>query len=211
MRRGRILLLAIAACVLCFSASASGSAPSAQRYSKAPHATALRGTKVGKIMTNDELFEQVPFNTNKQTACSPTDPGIDWRGLKVRAPSQVVMPEKGAVLKTLVVPLCGIYRINLAQAVRYPGPLILVVTDVATGKAYVSPVVDRDPNITIPPPPPPPLDASAFEGMFSSTYFNVDVASYVTLPLRPARYSVKVEWAGYQSNELRIDVIQGSS
>jgi len=197
----------IATCVLCFSASASGSALFVYRYPPAADVTSPRDAKVGKIMTDDDLFEHVPFDTNKQSACSPADPGIEWRGLKVRVPSEVALPKKNTPHFALVIPLCGIYRINLAQAIRFPGPLTLIVTDIATGKTYRGPIVDRDPNITIPPPPSPPLNASAFEGVFSSTYFNVDVASYVALPLQPSRYRLKVEWAGYQSNEVTIAVV----
>lgn len=159
-------------------------------------------------MADEKVFDDVPFDTNKQTACSPADPGIDWRGLKVRAPSQIVMPKKATPQIALVIPLCGMYRINLTQAFRHPGPLALIVADIATGKTYHSPILYRDPNPTIPPPPSPPLDAAAFEGIFSSTYFNVDVASYVALPLQPARYRLRVEWAGYQSNEIDIAVVQ---
>jgi hypothetical protein len=160
------------------------------------------------MMTDDELFENVPFGTNKQTTCSPVEPDIDWRGVKVRAPSQVVLTGKGASHSALIIPLCGIYRINLAKAIRHPGPRMLIVTDVDTGQSYRGPIVNRDPNITIPPPRSRPRDPAAFEGIFSGTYFNVDVASYVALPLQPARYRVKVEWSGYESNEVSIAVVQ---
>lgn len=201
-------LFVLTACFLCSSASASSGDLFAQRYSPTTDAQNSPGAKVEKTMTDDELFEYVPFDTNKQTACSPVDPGIDWRGLKVRAPSQVLIPGKDAPHLSLVIPLCGMYRVNLAQAIRYPGPLTLIATDVATGKTYRGPIVDRDPNIAIPPPPLQPLNAADFEGMFSSTYFNVDMASYVALPLQSARYRLKVEWAGYRSNEVSIAVVQ---
>jgi hypothetical protein len=160
------------------------------------------------MMTDDKLFEHVPFDTDKQTACSPAERGIDWRGVQVRAPSQVVLPAKDAPHSTLIIPLCGIYRINLAKAIRHPGPLTLIVTDISTGQLYRGAIVDRDPHPRVPPPPSRPLDPAAFEGIFSGTYFNYDVASYVALPLQPARYRVKVEWSGYESNEVSIAVVQ---
>jgi hypothetical protein len=160
------------------------------------------------MITDDELFENVPFDTNKQTACSPAEPGIEWRGVKVRAPSQVVLPGKDAPHPALIIPLCGIYRINLAKAIRHPGPVTLIVTDVASGQTYRGAIVDRDPHPSVSPPPRPPLDPADFEGIFSGTYFNFDVASYVALPLQAARYRVKVEWSGYESNEVSVAVVE---
>jgi hypothetical protein len=84
---------------------------------------------------------------------------------------------------------------------------MLIVTDVDTGQSYRGAIVNRDPNITIPPPRSRPRDPAAFDGIFSDTYFIVDVASYVALPLQPARYRVKVEWSGYESNEVSVAVV----
>jgi hypothetical protein len=201
-------LLAPAVCVLCLTAIASHDALSRQTNSPVAHTTTPRSLTVDKMRTDDDLFENVPFDTNEQTACSPAEPSVDWRGVQVRAPSQVILPGKGPPHSALIIPLCGIYRISLAKAIRHPGPRTLIVTDADTGQSYRGPIVDRDPNITIPPPRLPRRDPAAFEGIFSGNYFNVNVASYVALPLQPARYRVKVEWSGYESNEVSIAVVQ---
>jgi hypothetical protein len=85
---------------------------------------------------------------------------------------------------------------------------MLIVTDVTTGQTFRGALVDRDPNILIPPPQSAPFDPAILENQASGSYFNLDVASYVALPLQPARYRVKVEWSGYQSNEVSISVVQ---
>lgn len=206
--RSSTSLCITAVCVLCLSLIAGCYAPSQQPDTPVSHPTARPSLTVNKMMTDDKLFENVPFGTNKQTACSPAELGIEWRGVKVRAPSQVVLPGKDTPHSALIIPLCGIYRINLAKAMRHPGPRMLIVTDVDTGQSYRGPIVNRDPSITIPPPRSPRRDPAAFEGIFSGSYFNVDVASYVALPLKPARYRVKVEWSGYESNEVSVAVVQ---
>jgi hypothetical protein len=206
--RARTPLIATAVCVLSLSVVASYYALSQRPDLLVAHPAIPPSLKVDKIMIDDKLFEHVPFDTNEQTACSPAEPGIEWRGVKVRAPSQVTLPGKDAPDSALSIPLCGIYRINVVKAIQHPGPLMLVVTDITTGQSYRGAIIDRDPNITIPPPPSPPLDPADFEGIFSGTYFNYDVASYVALPLQPARYRVKVEWSGYESNEVSIAVVQ---
>jgi len=128
--------------------------------------------------------------------------------VKVRAPSKVFMPGKDDPYSALVMPLCGFYIMNVAKAARHPGPLMLIVTDIASGKTYRGPIVDRDPHPRVPPPRSRRRDPADLEGIFSGTYFNFDVASYVALPLQPARYRVKVEWSGYESNEVSITVVQ---
>jgi hypothetical protein len=161
------------------------------------------------MMTDDKLFDQVPFGKNERTVCSPEDPGpgFDWRGVLVRAPSKVVLPDQDAPSSTFIIPLCGIYTINLAKAIRNPGLQVLVVTNDSTGQTYRGKVVDRDPDLRIPPPPTPRLRAEDYEHQAFGGYLNVNVTSYVALPLQPARYRVKVEWSGYESNEVSIAVV----
>lgn len=115
--------------------------------------------------------------------------------LLVHAPSEVVLPDKDAPSSILIIPLCGIYTINLAKAIRHPGRQVLIVTDDLTGQTYRGEIVDRDPNLLIPPPPTRRLRAEDFEHQAFGGYLNVNVASYVALPLQPARYRVKVEWS----------------
>jgi hypothetical protein len=195
-------------CVLCLSVIISCYASPQQPESLIAYPVAPSSSNLNEIMTDDKLFENVPFNTNKQTACSPAEPGIDWLGVKVRAPSRVFMPDKEAPHSAIIMPLCGLYFMNVATAIRNPGPLMLIVTDIATGKMYRGPIVDRDPHPRVPPPPSPPLNPANFENQDFGNYFNYDVASYVALPLQSAHYRVKVEWHGYESNEVSIAVVQ---
>ncbi|MEW6369351.1 MAG: hypothetical protein AB1584_00340 [Pseudomonadota bacterium] len=162
------------------------------------------------MTNNDKLFEQVRFGKNERTVCSPEDPGpgFDWRGILVRAPSKVVLPDPVAPGSTLVIPLCGTYTINLAKAIRNPGRQVLMVTDDFTGQTYRGEIVDREPDLLIRPPRTRRLRAEDYEHQAFGGYLNVNVASYLALPLRPARYRVKVEWSGYESNEVSVAVVQ---
>jgi hypothetical protein len=197
-----------AVCILCVSVIASSDALAQQPDSPVTHSTAPSSLTVSKMVTDDELFMNVPFDTDKQTACSPEDQGVDWFGVKVRAPSQVVLPAKDAAHSALVIPLCGIYMINLAKAIRHPGRQVLIVTDDFSGQTYRGEIVDRDSNLLIPPPKSRRLRAEDYEHQAFGGYLNINVASYVALPLQPARYRVKVEWSGYESNEVSVAVVQ---
>jgi hypothetical protein len=207
--RSRRWLLAISAFVLCLSATASYYALSRHSPSRVAHRMTPPSLTVKKTMTDDRLFEQVPFDTEKKNACSPVNPGFGWRGVKVRTPSQVVLPSQNAAHSALVLPLCGAYTLDIAMMSLHPGPLMLIVTDDATGKISRGPIVDRDAGHSIPPPPGSPIDPEMYKNQAFGSYFNYDVASYVELPLQPARYRVKVEWGGYESNEVIVDVVQG--
>jgi hypothetical protein len=63
-------LLAAAVCVLCLAAIASPDALSRQAKSLVEHPVPLSSSTLNEMMPDDKLFENVPFNTNKQTACS---------------------------------------------------------------------------------------------------------------------------------------------
>jgi len=209
LRRSKIALLASAVCALCFSAVAAYIGASKPSHSPAGGKPTQRSLTVNNMMNDDKSFDNVPFDRDEPAACSPADPGFGWRGLKVRAPSHVVLPDKDSPHSAFIVPLCGRFCVNVAKAIRNPGLQILIVTDEATGHTYRGPIVEREADLLIPPPRSAPLKAEDYEHQAFDGYLNVNVASYVALPLHPARYRLKVEWAGYVSNEVSIAVVQG--
>lgn len=207
--RSRKLLLAIAVSGLSISATTGYYALSRHTPSRAAHPMTSPSLTGEKNMTDDKLFDHVPFDTEKKNACSPINPGFGWRGLKVRAPSQVVLPGKSAAHSALVLPLCGTYTLDMAKMSLRPGRLMLIVTDDASGKIFRAPIVDRDAGHSIPQPPGASIDPEIYKDQAFGSYFNYDVASYMELPLQPARYRVKAEWGAYESNEVIVDVVQG--
>jgi hypothetical protein len=158
------------------------------------------------MMTDDSLFQKVPLDTNQQTACSPADPGINWRGVVLRAPSRIIMPEKASQYSPFIIPICGLYLVDVASTFRHPGPKILVFTDDASGKTYRGALVKPDPEPTVAPPQLRPVNPNTKQAFGS--YFNVNVTDYITLPMQAARYRVKIEYAGYESNELVIAIVK---
>jgi len=71
--RSWTLLPAIAVCFFCLPAITSGCAPSQRPNLHVAHYATRSSSTLNEMMNDDELFENVPFDTNKQTACSPTD------------------------------------------------------------------------------------------------------------------------------------------
>ncbi|MCC2954921.1 hypothetical protein LK542_04735 [Massilia sp. IC2-477] len=157
-------------------------------------------------MADEKLFQQVPLDTNEQTPCSPEDPGFNWRGVVIRAPSTIILPKRTAQLATVTIPICGLYLVDVANKFRYPGPKILIFSDDSSGQTYKGALVKRNIEPTIPPPPSQPINPSS-KAAFSE-YFNVNAAAYLALPIQPARYRVSIEYAGYRSNEVMISVVE---
>src|SRR5690606_18266943 len=104
-----------------------------------------------------------------------------------------------------IIPICGLYLVNAADTVRYPGPLVLIVTDSQSGQIYKGEVVKEDPDPIIPQPRSSRPSLSSKQAFGS--YFNVNVVDYVKLPLQPARYRVKVEYAGHHSDDVNIEIV----
>lgn len=194
------------ACLPAFAGAADPlSAPQSAQY------TGIVGSAAqADAMDDDRPFHDVPLGTTERTACSPPEPDFEWRGVVLRAPARVTLTAATARSRELVIPLCGLYTVDLAMALRHPGRLALVVTDITTGASYRGELVDRDPSPIIPPPRTlraPRPDPERLAKMASASNFNVDAAAYVTLPALPARYRIRAEFAGYRSNEVDVEVL----
>jgi hypothetical protein len=204
----RLALVAIAARLVVVLAIGSANAVPMPQPNAAVAGAPMRSSPGAEMMFDDKLFEKVSLETSEQNACSPTDPGTNWRGVILRAPSQVFLPDPNSPRSALTIPLCGLYFVDVPSALRHPGPMVLIVVDDISGDVYRGAIATQDPHPTIPPPPSPPLDPALYANQAYGSYFNVDVASYVALPLRPARYRLIVEYAGHRSNEVHVEVVQ---
>ena len=154
---------------------------------------------------DDSVFHNVPLNTHEPHACSPTDPGGNWRGILVRAPSRVA-PREHETHAALTLPLCGLYRLG-AASVMGQKPMTLVITDHDSKQVYRAEVIEQDSSPEEPPPPSAPLDPAELATMTIGSHFNLDVTTYVALPAGPAHYDIVVEYAGQRSNQVSIVVL----
>lgn len=159
------------------------------------------------IMVDDKLFEQVPLGTSKQTECSPPEPDVSSRGVAIRAPSRVSLPSNDSKQSTLIIPLCGVYFVDVLTAFQKPGGMVLIIKNGITGEIHRAHVLERDPSSKALPPSRPPLDPSKYANQAFGSFFNINVTSYLELPPVPALYHIKVEFCGYQSNEVTVAVV----
>jgi hypothetical protein len=81
--------------------------------------------------------------------------------------------------------------------------------DKNTGQVFSGPVVKLNPSPRVPPPiQAPPLNSRQLEGLASGGYFNHSLADYVELPQESAIYDVHVEFRGFESNIVTIELVR---
>lgn len=161
---------------------------------------------------NQQLFLNVPLNTNEPTPCSPSEPDINWRGIVINAPKQVTFKhgkKVGEYGAFAAIPICGYYLLNV-PLVPWTKPKRLFAVDKDTGVIYSGDVVELDPSPQIPPPPEDeePLTPEEVEGLATGGYFNPNLADFVRLSEKPAIYDVYVEFREFRSNVVTIEIIE---
>ena len=154
------------------------------------------------IPANDAIFSQVPLYSNEPNACTPADPGGHWHGVLIAAPSVVMLPADGAALTAHI---CGRYLIETTRLLAGT-PMTLHVTDKATGATFQGAVVDEDPNPQAPDPDQRPIDPASVANMSNGATLTRDLFQFVKLPRQAAQYEVYLEFGGYQSNRVALEV-----
>ena len=156
--------------------------------------------RVENMKNEDKVFFEVTLNTTEPSACSPIDPGANWRGILIKAPSQVPLSSE-------IFPLCGFYNLDmLALENSKPMTVVAIVKD--TEQGYQGFIEDKDPSPDSPKPEMPPKDPSLYEGMAIGGYFNSDLRKYIKLPEQTAIYQVYIKYGDQQSNTVTVQVVK---
>ena len=156
-------------------------------------------------------FAHVPINTQQEHDLTPQNPDPGWRGVAIRGPEQVTLPQAGSPPAPdgsfAIVPICGFYRVGMDAQIDEP--IKLVAREQASGRQFSGLVRDEDPSPEIPPPDDiPPADPSTFAGQSVGSAFNPNLLRYVTLPREAGVYEVHAEFAGYRSNVIRVELLE---
>ncbi len=162
-------------------------------------------------MTASDPWKNVPLNENKPCACSPTSPGVDWRGIVVNAPKKVhfkagqVIDDFGAFA---AVPLCVYYMLDVPSEPVHESYRI-TATDTGTGKVYRGDITTLDYGIEVPAPTELMPDTSRPDptGSASGGYMNPNLTDFVPIPQTSATYEVYLSFRGFKSNKVTIQLI----
>jgi len=157
---------------------------------------------------DEKLFLDVQVNTDDVNPCSPPMPNdFEWRGVIIRAPKRVVF-KKGKRSRDgafAVIPICGYCVVNITPSTS---PIILFAIDKMNNKKYSGELIDLDSSHREQPPRQKPISPDEIEGLAVGSYFNPNLADFVKIPEKPAVYDVYVEYRGYRSNTVTIELVE---
>lgn len=162
---------------------------------------------------NDNMFQEVQLNTNRQYACSPSPPGPNWKGVVIQAPKTVTF-KPGEVVGSsgafAAIPICGYSLVS--ASVKPEKPMRIVAVNISTGIVYSGEIVNLDPSPEVPPPfDEEPLSEEEVIGIDVGKYFNPNLADFVKIPHEAAQYNVHVEYRDFKSNVVTIDLVEKKS
>jgi hypothetical protein len=155
-------------------------------------------------------FLDVPLNQNQPHRCSPTQKDPRWRGVLIRAPSRVSFKEGESVGDRgtfAAIPICGYFHMDLRLDIPLD-PMLLVAVDRKTKQVFSGPIVELDESPEIPPPDELPVTEEQIKGMAGGGYFNPNLADFVELPQVSATYDVHLEYRGFDSNVVTIELVK---
>lgn len=170
-----------------------------------------RSSKYEEPMVIDQkMFLKVPLNSNDKNPCSPLSPGPKWRGIMIQAPRQVEFKrgvKVGEYDVFALIPICGFSQLDVP--LRPVQELMqLVAADKKTGDVYRADIVELDPSPIVPPPAGPPPAPADLKGVAVGSYFNPNLADYVSLPEKPGIYEVYVVFRKVKSNVVTIEIVE---
>lgn len=159
-------------------------------------------------MFDDRSFMLVRLNSRVPGPCSPVAPEPYWRGVLIRAPRKAPFQPIAADTpgEFVAVPICGYYQVD-AVATPIREPMRLLAVSKQSRKVYVGEVRDRDRKPVERPPKTVPITLEEIEGEAEGSYFNLNLFDWVTLPEGPGCYTIQVEFRGYRSNAITIELI----
>lgn len=148
---------------------------------------------------DDELFFRIALNSTEPTACSPADPGPEWRGILIRAPESIRIA-KG------IFPVCGFYNVDMAE-LEDGRPITIFAIEQPSQRTYVASMTEEDHSPEEPEPELEPVDSKLLEGMSIGGYFNINLYDYLQLPPDSATYTLFVQYGLKQSNTVTVKLI----
>jgi hypothetical protein len=166
--------------------------------------------KEEKAMTCQNQFEKVPLNTSEPNPCSPSAPhDPKWRGMLINAPHEVkynpgeAVDEFGAFAK---IPICGYSLLNVPPKPTKERMKLFAIA-VKNGEEYSGEVYELDSSPDVPPPDDEPAGSEEIKGMAVGSYFNLNLANFVQLPVEEAVYEVYIEFRKIRSNKVTIRLV----
>jgi hypothetical protein len=154
------------------------------------------------MRTIPPLFETIQLDRTGESPCSPELGGWDYRGIKLNAPTKVIISEE------FVLPLCGAWKFSKKFLNKFKNTfsaVAIVVTDMKTFKSYSSNL--QRPGLQYPEIGKAVGTDEELEINTSSVSFNIDIYDYVRdLPQKPGKYLIYALVGDVKSNVVEVEI-----
>lgn len=161
------------------------------------------------MKTIPPLFETIQLDRTGKSACSPELGGWDYRGIKLNAPTKVIISDE------FVLPLCGGWQFSDKFLNKYKNihtEVVLVVTDIRTFKPYSGNL--RKPGFEYKENRKAVGTDQELEENTVTHWFDIDVYDYVqNLPQKPGKYLIYALVGDVKSNvvEVELEIEKGAT
>ena len=153
------------------------------------------------MKTIPPLFESTLGQVG-ESACSPPLGGWDYRGIKLNAPTKVIISEE------FVLPLCGAWKFShkfLNKFMNTYSAVVIVVTDMKTFKSYSGNL--QEPWMQYEDAGKAVGTDEELETNTTASRFNIDVYDYIQgLPQKPGKYLIYALVGDVKSNVVEVEV-----
>ena len=154
------------------------------------------------MKTIPSLFETIQLDRTGKSACSPELGGWDYRGIKLNAPTKVIISEE------FVLPLCGGWQFSNKFINRFRNiftEIVFVVTDMKTFKSYSGNL--RKPGFEYEDSQKAVGTDAKLEESGHTSWFNIDVYDYIQdLPQKPGKYLIYALVGDVKSNVVEVEI-----
>ena len=154
------------------------------------------------MKTIPPLFETIQLDRTGESLCSPKLGGWDYRGIKLNAPTKVIISEE------FVLPLCGGWQFSykfLNKFKNTDSAVVIVVTDVKAYKSYSSNL--QKPGMHYPETRKAIGTDQELEENTVAEWFDIDVYDYVRdLPQKPGKHLIYALVGDVKSNVVEVEI-----
>ncbi len=150
-------------------------------------------------------FENVELDTFEESPCSPIL-DEEFSGIEINAPIQIVMADDYSF------PVCGSYQFSEEFFYKFKSienEMVIVVVDLNTQRSYSSNLLEKDFKPAIFDDEDDLEDEEEFEDVKITSWFNVNLFSYIEeLPRNATTFTVYATIGDIKSNVVTVKVVK---
>ena len=142
----------------------------------------------------------------EQNICSPKIVDYKWNGIQINVPSKIIYNKILSDVEQLTIPICVFYNIKIAKILDNK-PIYIYVKDINNNDIYEGSLIQFDKSTEVYPLENDEIDLQEFSEMSTSSFFNINLNSYVKLPFKETTFLITVKYGEYFSNDAITTIV----